>query len=143
MPGEIVASNSAVRETLVRLRDEIQNTNLYSLRLFINDFIPKPGDAFGSFTEATYTGYARKAMQGKLKNIFKVEDGVHQVSSVDFTFLPGGPSLEKVFGWYVCRLSKVWFSCRLPFPVLMTTGQSLTVRIDLQTWALSLLKREG
>jgi hypothetical protein len=55
------------------------------------------------------------------------------------TFTATGASSEIVYGWMLVGGSTLKLSCRLPFGKLMTTGQSLTVRIDCITWAASIL----
>ena len=137
MAGEIVASNDLVRERAEKLR-ELFNSN-HTLRLFQNDFTPLPKHTAAAFVEASFPGYVRQAMYSKWKPVFKVEDGEWQFSSLDIAFTPTGPSVELAYGWFLFGDSKVKLSCRLPFPALMTIGQSVVVRVDCITWAAVIL----
>jgi hypothetical protein len=137
MPGEIVASNALLKDRAEVIRTFF-NSN-HSLRLFVNDVKPVPGFVLASLTEATFPGYARVNMAAKWKPVWKVIDGEYQFSSFDVTFTATGASSEIVYGWMLVGGSTLKLSCRLPFGKLMTTGQSLTVRIDCITWAASIL----
>jgi len=137
MIGEIIASNDLLKERAESLR--LLFDAGHSLRLFENDFEPLVSSVIGAFSEATYVGYARVNMAGKWKAVFKVIDGEWQFSSLDITYTATGPSNVSVFGWYLVGDGKVKISCRLPFPVLMTTGKSVTVRADVLTWATAIL----
>jgi len=68
-----------------------------------------------------------------------VKDGEYQFSSVDLLFLGGGSPLLPVVGWYLVGSNKVKMSCRLPFPYFNGSGQRITIRVDCQTWATSIL----
>jgi len=137
MIGEIIASNDLLKERAESLR--LLFDAGHSLRLFENDFEPLVSSVIGAFAEASYPGYARVNMAGQWRAVFKVIDGEWQFSSNDVTFTSTGPSNVSVFGWFLVGSNKVKLSCRLPFPVLMTTGKSLTVRADVLTWATAIL----
>jgi len=138
MSGEIVASNELLLERAQKWRD-LFNAAGVGLWLFRNDLSPQPAHKLGNFTESAFPGYGRVAMLNKWQPVFKVKDGEYQFSSSDITFTPYAPSTELCYGWYIVSANKLQLSARLPFPVLMTLGQKLTVRVDCQTWATSVL----
>ena len=137
MIGEIIASNDLLKERAESLRRLFDAG--HSLRLFENDFEPLVSTVIADFAEASYVGYARVDMAGKWRAVFKVKDGEWQFSSNDVTYTATGPSNVSVFGWFLVGSGKVKLSCRLPFPVLMSTGASVTVRADVLIWATAIL----
>lgn len=140
MAGEIIAHNDCLKERSEKTRVDFQSAT--TLRLFSNDFHPAVTDTIGAFAESSYPGYARKNMVDQWRDVFKVEDGKWMFQSKDIAFVSTGASNENAHGWYLVRNGKVQLSCRLPFPVLMTIGNAVTVRVDCITWAAILLGEE-
>lgn len=141
MPGEIVASNELLKERSEDMRTLFDSA--HALRLFTNDFKPTPASKIGDFAEATFPGYAAVAMAGKWKPVFKVIDGEYQFSSKEVTWQATAANQQLIFGWYLTGSGKVKLSCRLPFGHSMNYPQRLTVRVDCQTWAASILIDPG
>jgi hypothetical protein len=137
MAGEIVASNALLLDRANDLRSLLDTS--HAIWLFKNDFRPTPKHILTDFVESSFPGYTRQALAGEWNPVFKVIDGEYQFSSHDFSWFPTGPTNELCYGWYVTDGIDVKLSSRLPFPMLMTVGASLTIRIDVQNWALSLL----
>lgn len=136
MPDAIVASNDFLSDRSQALRTLLDSA--HALALWINNFQPVPADPLVSFIEASYPGYARKALAGQWGASLKLEDGIYIFSSAPQVFSATGPSNQLAYGWYVVTASQVKLSCRFPSPVLMTTGASITVRVDVMTRATSL-----
>jgi len=137
MAGEIIASNLLLKDRAENLRTFFNSA--HSVRLFKTDLTPSPADTIVSFVESGFPGYARINLAGKWNQVKKVEDGQYMFSSIDLTFTPTAASNEQAWGWYVVGADVVKISCRLPFPILMTVGSPLTIRIDCIVWAAAIL----
>lgn len=137
MAGEIVASNKFIEERANDWRTLFNST--HSLWLWQSQNVPKPADTLADYLECSFPGYARISLGGKWKPVLKVKDGEFGFSSFDLKFVATGPSNEFAVGWLIQAAGVLKIACRLPFPVLMTVGQSVTIRADCQTWALAIV----
>lgn len=137
MAGDIVASNALLKQRAESLR-AILNAD-HAVWLFQNNFRPGPQHIFTDFIESTFPGYARKTLVGEWKDVLKIKDGEYGFTSFDLTFTPTAASAEDCFGWYITDGVAVKLSARLPFPYRMTLGNPLTIRIDVNVWATSVL----
>jgi len=137
MAGEIYASNDLLKDRAENLRTLFNSG--HALRLYANQAKLSPAIALNSFAEASYPGYTSKNLDGTWLPVSKVKDGQYQFSSPDWTFVASGPSTLLVYGWYITAAGKVKLACALPFPVVVTLNQPLTVRCDVAVWALAIV----
>lgn len=133
----VVASNAFLINRLAGIRD-LLNAG-HSLHLFGNNLTPAPADGLGAFTEIAFPGYAAINLNAKFGAPLKVQDGRYLIASVDFAFTAVGPSNAIAYGWYVRDGTALRFSSRFPEPIPVGPTSTVSVRIELQEWASSLL----
>lgn len=104
-------------------------------RLYTNNFNPVFGMAIGNFTQATFQGYASKAISFPNAAVIQV-NGKALITSVLITWTPTGVAVQNtVFGYYVTDPANatVYFAERNPAGGIIV-GQDLspfTVQLNI------------
>jgi len=106
------------------------------LRLYVNDKVPADADVTGSYTEASFPGYAPQTLSGFTPPATVSGAGQTQANAVTWTV--NGPTGQQVYGYFVTdNVGNLLWAERDPSaPIPMNaTGNSYTVtaRLSLST----------
>lgn len=136
--GNGVSSNFAVLSVLSLWRSQL--TIGSTLRLYANDYTPTPLDTWGSFTEASFTGYAAVSLVGLYPTPVAVVPGQWEMSMPSQIFNCSGGAGETVYGCAILDNSlNLWFSFPFAAPIVFAAGQSYAVSVDLNEWSASVI----
>jgi hypothetical protein len=106
----------------------------YVVALFTNNHTPALSDTLGSYTEATFGGYARQGLD------FNADEGVvSNIDTIDFSpvsFVPTGSGLpETCYGYFMTDGSVLIGAELFPVPIVVSTagvGITLTPTLSYQ-----------
>lgn len=135
--NQLVASNVLLLDRADALRTLLNSG--HTLRLFQNDFVPLSQDSLGSFSEATFMGYAAASLSADFAAPVKIIDGEYQISGTFHTFACTGGSSQTIYGAYITAGSDWKFAIRFDAPLVITNGVSFAVQMNPQDWAKSII----
>lgn len=130
----IVASNALLHERADRLADLLNSG--HSLHLFQNNITLKPSTVVGNFIEAGFPGYLPTNLNNKFGLGVKLVDGAYSSTCTPQIFTCTADYEVPCLGWYIQDQFTLKFSHRFPFPLIMTTGRILTLRLQIEVWGL-------
>lgn len=133
----VVASNAFLIERLAQAR-AVLNAG-HSLHLYGNNLTPVPADSLTAFTEIAFPGYAAINLNAQFGAPVKVQNGRYLIGTPSFAFTATGASGAIAYGWYVRTLTALKFSARFPDPIPIGPTTTVSVRVELQEWALSIV----
>jgi len=110
------------------------------LRLFQNNFVPKPGDGPSQFTEATFGGYVPVILDGGFTSPVFVTAGQWQMAAGSYQFQWTNGVAQTVYGWYLTsNYPAVRFSYLFSSPIVFSSGVSIYVQPIIQDWSYSVV----
>lgn len=128
----LVLSNDGKTE-LLNVKRPLLNT--WVVRLYQNNYIPTGAMGIGNFAQATFQGYAQKAIN--FANVPNIQpNGKALITSVLITWTPTGVAVQNtIFGYYVTNAAGtiVYFAERNPAGGIIV-GQDLspfTVQLNM------------
>lgn len=112
----------------------VSNANM-NLKLFKNDYTPRPQDQQGAYVEADFTGYAPKTGLSNAWNAAVTVNGQAYVALAPAVFTKSGATGNLIYGWYlVDSLGVVIFAERfVNAPIDMNiNGAQITVTVQFK-----------
>jgi hypothetical protein len=109
------------------------------LQLYQNNFTPNADTLLSQFIPANFLGYSPINLRGLVPACQKGQTGLWQFVVPPQTFNVAGPPYSTLYGAYVVYGAN-WI-CALPFPtpIVPFLGETISVVLQWQDWALNLL----
>jgi len=128
----VVNSNGEISTELNAVRTRWNSGS--TIHLYTNNFTPVATMTIGSFTEASYTGYAAQSLNAQWQAVVKIKDGEYQMSTPVLTWnAPSSGAPQTVYGYWIDDGTNVLAADLFAAPITQSAGGpgfQLTVNID-------------
>jgi hypothetical protein len=110
------------------------------LRLFVNNFVPAPGDDKTKFTETAFAGYAPASLNSDFGTPQQIGPGNWQISGTSHQWTVTTGTAGPLYGWYLTDpAGNVRFSFLFAASITISAGSSLYVQPLIQDWSYSVV----